>query len=207
MTSRFLPSHEEAIVRDAARAFDVDRMPVAAMRALRDAGTAEGFDRSTWREITALGWPGIAIDPRHSGSGLGIRALLGVIEEMGRVLAASPLAASALVAATAIARFAAPDTADRWLPAIARGDAIAALAAGDEAMRVEDGRLSGSRCFVPDGIAADLLLVTVDSDLLALVDANAPGVAIRRVEAVRGAGGRGLVEPRPVELERVLDVR
>ena len=57
--SPFVPSEEERLVREAARAFLADRAPVARVRDLpRFEG---GFDPALWQEIVALGWTGMAI--------------------------------------------------------------------------------------------------------------------------------------------------
>ena len=52
---RFVLGDEERMVQETAREFVADRMPVAAMRALRD--EAGSFDLATWTEMAALGWP------------------------------------------------------------------------------------------------------------------------------------------------------
>jgi alkylation response protein AidB-like acyl-CoA dehydrogenase len=198
-SQRFVLGEEEQMLRDTARAFVADRMPVTLLRKLRDAGSPDGFDRQIWSEIAALGWPGIAIVEEHGGAGLGIRALAAVIEEMGKTLAASPLASTALVAAPAIGRFADAGTAARWLPGIASGTVIAALAVDEgpqpsetpPATALAGAAISGSKRHVADGAAADLLLVSAsdgDEVVLALVRAEAPGVAIERRETIDSRG-------------------
>jgi alkylation response protein AidB-like acyl-CoA dehydrogenase len=199
---RFVLGEEERMVQDSALTFVADRMPVSQLRALRDAGSNGGFDRAVWTEMVALGWPGIAISEQHGGAGLGIRALAAVIEEMGKTLGASPLASTALVAATTIARFAPEEQAARWLPALADGSAIAALAVDEDPQQsparpdaiVTHAKLDGTKRFVADGAAADLLLVSArngSDDVLALVRADAPGVTI---EPLRTIDGRGLAD-------------
>jgi alkylation response protein AidB-like acyl-CoA dehydrogenase len=196
---RFVLGDEERMVRDSAQPFVADRMSTRQLRAIRDAKTPEGFDRDTWNEMTALGWPGIAVAEEFGGSGIGIRALAAVIEKMGETLGASPLNSTALVAATVIARFAPAPVAARWLPRIAAGQITAALAV-DEANHATDERCStklegelvdGRKRYVADGVAADLLLVSAmqgNEAVLALVEANAPGVTVTRVDTIDGRG-------------------
>ena len=213
--SPFVPSEEERLVREAARAFLADRAPVARVRDLpRFEG---GFDPALWQEIVALGWTGMAIAESCGGAGLGARALLAAIEEMGRSLAAAPLASSALVAGLTLARFGADDAAvQTWLRALAAGEAIAALAVDERAVEeaaherahpdleiatcvfddITGTRLSGTKRYVADGIAADLLLVSArrgGATVLALVAGAGAGVARGRLASI---DGRGLAEIR-----------
>ena len=41
------------------------------MARVREAAEARRYDDALWQEIVALGWPGIAVDERHGGQGLG----------------------------------------------------------------------------------------------------------------------------------------
>src|SRR5262245_22261055 len=150
---RFVLGDEERMVQETAREFVANRMPVTAMRALRD--EAASFDAASWSEMAALGWPGIAIAEEYGGAGLGIRALGAVIEEMGRTLGASPLASSALVAATVIARFGSGEIKANWLPRIADGSVVAALAVDETAhpgsataTTLAQGNLDGTKRYV-----------------------------------------------------------
>lgn len=213
-TQRFVLGEEERMVRDTAQAFVTDRMPIRQIRAIRDSGAAEGFDREVWTEMTALGWTGIAIPEAFGGADVGIRALAAIIEKMGETLGAAPLASTAMVAATVIGRFAPADVAARWLPRIARGEVIAALAV-DEAdhpstasmsTNLDSGVIDGAKRYVADGVAANLLLVSAmrgDARVLALVRAGAPGVTVRRLDTI---DGRGLadVQLRQVPVDAVL---
>lgn len=198
-THRFALSDEERMVRQAASDFVADRMPVQALRSLRDQGAVAGYDPATWAEMADLGWPGIAIAETFGGSGLGARALALIIEEMGKTLAASPLASTALVAALTIGRCATADVAARWLPGIAKGAVTAALAVeeaahpSDRAIETHtDGiRLTGTKSYVADGVGAGLLLVSArygDGVALALVRAPSPGVAVTRLDTIDGRG-------------------
>lgn len=208
---RFVLGEEEQMLRDTARTFIADRMPVTALRKLRDEQAANDYDPQVWADMAALGWPGIAIGEEHGGAGLGLRALVAVIEDMGRTLGVSPLASTALVAATVIGRFADSETAARLLPQIAKGSLIAALAVDEAphpvlaapACALDNGTVSGAKCYVADGTAADLLLVSArdgEETVLALVRADAEGVAIERRSTI---DSRGLADIRldraPVE--------
>ena len=75
-------SDEQSMLLDTALEFCKNASPVSRVRELLldDAG----FDPSVWTEMVALGWPGIAIPEEYGGSGLGLAALVPVVEAMGR---------------------------------------------------------------------------------------------------------------------------
>ncbi|HEU4958821.1 MAG TPA: acyl-CoA dehydrogenase family protein [Sphingomonas sp.] len=172
---------EQAMLRDMARGWADNEAPVSAFRRLRDAGASEGYDAAAWAEIAGMGWAGIVIPEAFGGSAFGYLSLGLVLEQLGRNLAASPLASTA-VAATAIAE-GESDAARTWLPKIASGELVATLAIDERpthdrvfAASVSDGRLTGTKAFVAEGDAAGLFVVAA-GDGLYLVEGDAEGVA------------------------------
>src|SRR5690606_10180030 len=106
------------------------------------------------------------------GADFGYLSMGLILEETGRTLTASPLLASGLVGAAALVLGGSETQKSRWLPNIAQGETVAALAV-DEGPRhapqratmsaepVGDGyRLSGKKQHVLEGGAADLLIVS-----------------------------------------------
>ncbi|SEK22071.1 acyl-CoA dehydrogenase family protein [Streptacidiphilus jiangxiensis] len=93
------------------------------------AATPVGYDAELWRRLAEqLGLAGLALPERHGGTGLGPVELALACEEAGRVLLPSPLLASSVLAATAIAGCADAAQRDDLLPALASGARTAALA-------------------------------------------------------------------------------
>jgi alkylation response protein AidB-like acyl-CoA dehydrogenase len=166
-------SQEQLLIRDTAAAWARERSPVSALRALRDADNPDRFDRSIWAQMAQLGWAGILIPTRYGGSGLGYIELGLVLEETARTLTASPLLSTALTVTAALLLAGSDSQQRQWLPAIADGRCIAALAVDEGThhrplqlqLRAErlgtSYTLTGSKQFVIDGGAADLLLVAV----------------------------------------------
>ena len=118
---------EQVMLRDMAREWADNESPVTAYRKLRDAAVADGFGADAWREQGAMGWAGIVVPEEYGGSGFGWLSLGLVLEQLGRTLSASPLAATA----SATAAIVLSDNADAkgaWLPKIASGEVIATLA-------------------------------------------------------------------------------
>ena len=192
----------QSMVLDTARDWTRERMPVTAFRALRDAGDPRGFDTAAWSEMGDLGWGGVAVPEAHGGSGLGYLTLGLIVEQTGRNLGASPLAASA-VAADALVLAGSEVVRDAWLPRLLSGEAVATLAVDEGARhnpeavattaeRAADGwRLNGTKRFVAEGMGADLLIVAARTDEgvgLFGVDAAADGVSrsARRLTDARG---------------------
>lgn len=202
-------NEEQILLRESAKAWVREKSPVTALRRLRDSGSADGFDRAVWREMSAMGWAGVLIPEEFGGSGLGYRTMGLVLEETGRTLTASPLLSTALVAASALILGGSAAQKEKWLPKIAEGKTIAALAVDEEAHHAPDKialkatksgsgySLSGSKHFVPDGGAADLLVAAARTSgkpgdksgiTLFLVEGGAKGLSRQSLHSVDSRG-------------------
>ena len=163
---------------------------------------------------------GIIIPEAHGGSDFGWLSLGLVIEELGKTLAASPLAASA-AAASAILLGGSEDQKAKWLPRIASGELVATLAVDEGprhdpsaiAAKAEGGKLSGTKAFVAEGDSAGLFVVAA-ADGLYLVEAGAGVTVSRRHLAdfrshaevrLDGAAAERLAEGGDTLLDAVLD--
>ena len=107
-------------------------------------------DEALWRELCGLGWPGIAIAEQYGGQGLGRIELSILCEELGSALAPVPFLPSVL-ASTLIEQAGSPEQRERWLPALASGEATGALG-------------------VADGGTAELVIGGADAAVLVLLD-------------------------------------
>jgi alkylation response protein AidB-like acyl-CoA dehydrogenase len=184
---------EQEMLVAAARAFLGRTCSLADVRALeRDPC---GFDRARWRELGALGWLGAELPPRYGGGDSSFVETALLLEEMGRVLLSSPFLATAAVTAPLILALGSEEQRRRWLPAVAAGACVAALALvepgwhdplGTPALRVEDGRLRGTKLFVPFAPEADVLLVAVAGPSLVALERGAAGVSCARLPTLGG---------------------
>ncbi|HWA92206.1 MAG TPA: acyl-CoA dehydrogenase family protein [Rhizomicrobium sp.] len=192
-------SEEQTMLRDAAKAWVQEKSPVTALRKLRDSGNADGFDRALWREMAQMGWTGILIPEEFGGTGLGYLTLGLVLEETGRTLTASPLISTALTAATALLLGGSDAQKKEWLPKIAEGTIVAALAVDEGPHHRPDAialkatksgggyTLSGNKTFVVDGAAADLLVVAANTGngiTLFLAKGGAKGLTRQRLHSL-----------------------
>ncbi|WP_246081728.1 acyl-CoA dehydrogenase [Nocardioides litoris] len=151
----------------------------AAGRALLDA--EEESLPPWWAETCELGWTGLHLPEEHGGSGFSLLDLAVVVEQHGRTIAPGPfvptVAASAALAATATA-----EQQGRWLPGLAAGTTVGALAlAGD--LRLDGSTASGDAGLVLGGGLADLLVLRAGDDLV-VVEATAEGVTITRPQCL-----------------------
>jgi acyl-CoA dehydrogenase len=195
-------NEEQVMLKDAAAGFLAEKAPVAALRALRDTEDATGYSAELWREMADMGWAGIAIPEAYGGLDYGYIGLGIVLEQMGRKLSVSPLQASILVCATAIARLGTAEQKEALLPALASGELTMALALQEGAHHApqrtamlatgnDDGFvLNGRKVLVMDAHTADKFIVLArtsgeagaDEGLsLFIVDADTDGISTERV--------------------------
>jgi alkylation response protein AidB-like acyl-CoA dehydrogenase len=191
-------TEEQTMLRDAAKAWAQEKAPVGALRKARDSGNLLGYAPEAFAEMAGMGWAGVVIPEDHGGSEFGYLSLGLVLEELGRTLAASPLGVSSMAVTSALARAGTDVQKAAWLPKIASGETVAALAV-DEGPRHDPARtalkaeavgggyrLSGTKTFVAEGMAASLYLVSARATgapgdeagiTLFLVPADAAGLA------------------------------
>ena len=129
-------NEEQTMLRDMARSWAQKESPVSAFRKVRNAREAAGFDRAAYKEIADMGWTGIIIPEAYGGSGLGYLSAGLVIEELGKTLTASPLAASNFASASALILAGSDAQKAAWLPKLASGKAIATLAVDEGPRRL-----------------------------------------------------------------------
>jgi acyl-CoA dehydrogenase len=82
-------SEEQAMLMNVAQEFCRDKSPIGEVR--EQLASETGFDAGLWQEIAQLGWAGIALPEAAGGSGLGVAALVPVLEAMGRAMLGTPL--------------------------------------------------------------------------------------------------------------------
>ena len=198
-------TEEQEMLRDSARGFLDEKAPVSALRKLRDTNDPDGFSRDLWKEMAEMGWAGILVDEEYGGADFGFVGAGVIAEEMGRTLTASPFLSTSVLAATALKKIAGDAHKQEYLPKIAAGETLFALAVDETskhgpaktAMAAEKAgngfKLSGYKTFVADGHVADKIIVAArsagvpgeqDGLTLFLVDAKAKGVSVERTMMV-----------------------
>lgn len=150
-----------------------------------------------WQKMAGLGWTGMAIPEAFGGTGNAMTDVAVLFEELGTGPVPGPLFSSAILCARLLLEAGTDAQKDEWLPQVAAGTRVLALAATEaqygwtsDRIRLtarRDGggyRLSGTKLFVHDAAVATDLLVLARAEgstgiSLFRIDAAAPGVAIR----------------------------
>jgi alkylation response protein AidB-like acyl-CoA dehydrogenase len=167
-------SDDQRDIKRTARDLLSERSRPERVRELAEAG---GSDEQLWRELSDLGWPGIAVGEQYGGQGLGCIELTILCEELGRALAAVPFLPT-VMAAAAIELAGSPEQRERWLPGLASGEATGALAAGDE---------SGAELVIGGAQATVIALVGEDGAARLLTPADCEVSAIASIDPTRSA--------------------
>jgi alkylation response protein AidB-like acyl-CoA dehydrogenase len=202
-------TEEQSMLKDQAQAWVTEQSPVQKFRQMRDSGVEQAFQADVWPAMVEMGWTGILIPESHGGSDLGYLTFGVVLEELGRQLVASPLFASALVGASGILLGGSDAQKQKLLPAIVDGSEILTLALEEAprhaplrtalAAKRSDGsfRLSGTKRYVPEGMAATTYIVAARTSgdpgseqgiTLFLVPADAPGLTRQRLAMADSRG-------------------
>lgn len=205
-----LLSEEQRMLADTAGEFLAGRTKAAGLRAVRDNPT--GYDPSLWAACAEMGFNGILISEAAGGLGLG-QVEVGLVQEaLGRHLIHSPFLTTAVGAVIAFGTASQP-LGRRWLPRIASGEAVVALALDETphhrpehvaCMAVPHGAgfiLTGEKRSVVHGGSADALIVLArtggaDRDpagtTLFLVEPSWQGVSLRQERLLDGGMGATL---------------
>ena len=194
MDLSFSPTQQ--ILQQAARTFLQQRCPLERVQEL--ALDPRGFAADLWKEIAALGWPGLLISPDLGGSGGSVADALALVEELGRACCPSPFIASALIATGGLGA-AGGSRARALLAALAVGERICTLAVLEESGRLAPealtlpvaapGRLTGRKLFVPDAhVATDVIVLGrgAAGPAALLLPMDRAGISARPLDSMTG---------------------
>ena len=165
---------EQQEIKRTANEFLASRFKAEKVRELAEART---YDDALWKEISELGWPGIAITEEHDGHGLGMVGLAVLLEESGYACAPSPLLGT-IGAALVISAAGSDDQRAEWLPKLASGEAIGSFG----------GFTDGQSTLFCDLPVADVV-VTFDGEGAVVAPASeVPFEAFEAIDATRSYG-------------------
>ena len=167
---------EQQEIKRTAHEFLGDRFKPEKVRELSE---ADAYDDALWKQISELGWPGIAIAEEDGGQGLGLIELALLLEESGYACAPSPLLGTA-GAALLISGAGSDEQRAEWLPKLASGEATGAFG----------GFADGESTLFCDLPTADVV-VTLDDEGALLAPASE--VEFEPVEAIDATRSYGLV--------------
>ncbi len=159
----------------------------------------DGLAAEVLKAITELGVTGILIPEEFGGMGLKLLDAALAAETFGRHVAPVPFVASSAMAPLALLGAGSAAQKKTYLPKLASGDMIAAVAVSEHASGARDkagiaaknGKLSGTSLFALDFAGAGIFVVADKFGALYLVDANAKGlekIALSTIDATRAVG-------------------
>jgi len=114
---------EQQEIKRTAHEFLGDRFKPEKVRELAE---SRSYDEGLWKQVSELGWPGIAIAEEDGGQGLGMVELAVLLEESGYACAPSPLLGT-VGAALVISAAGSDEERLEWLPKLASGEATGAF--------------------------------------------------------------------------------
>lgn len=157
---------DQRALKEQAERFLEDNCQSSVVRGVLEGEAA--FDRDLWRQMAELGWMGAAIPESYGGVGLGHVELAVIAEQLGKYVAPVPFSSTVYLLAEALMFAGSEAQKQAWLPKIAAGETIGALAVSEgpalttpKSLKAEviGGKLSGVKTPVADGDVADLAVV------------------------------------------------
>ena len=181
-------SDEQRLLQETVAQFMENECPLARLRELYD--DEVGFDPVLWKGLAEIGLAGIHLPGEYGGSELEILDLAVVAETLGSLAAPVPFLIHSL-ASLAIALAGNAEQQSRWLPGLASGETLATVALAEEGggwmpddWTLRSGAvITGSKEIVEFGEHADLFVVGLAGGRFGVVERNAAGVEIQRVES------------------------
>jgi len=169
---------------DVAASFLADRDARGASRGLLDAPdeTMPPF----WGELVDMGWLGLHLPEPYGGSGYGLTELAVVLEALGAACAPGPFLPT--VTASAIIAAAGSDVQrERYLPGLANGSTLGAVALGGNCSMNTSGHLAGDTGLVLGGAHATTLVIRLGDDLAILPAHQMTPIAVGGLDPTRRA--------------------
>ena len=202
----FALNEEQEMLKNMARDFLEKECPESFVRDMeRD---DKGYSPNLWRQIAELGWLGIVFPEKYGGMGGSILDLTVIYEEMGRAMFPSPYLSTVVLCGLTILAAGNEEQKAEFLPKIAEGDLILALALTEpsatwdpEGVTVratadgDDYIIDGTKLFVHDAHIADYILCATrtkdgatpeEGITLFLVDARSSGINCALLKTIAG---------------------
>lgn len=181
-------SEDQLLLEQTLRRFLSDRVPIERVRELREKDCPN--DRAVWSALAELGVTGILVPEAQGGSGLALLEAALAAQALGHAVTPAPFLASGVMAPIALGALPGSDALG-WLAGIASGELVFGVAATElfsvreaAGVAVRDGALHGKAMLAIDACRADLVLVAVDADTFGVVKADAPGLAVTRLQTI-----------------------
>ena len=216
-------SEDQLLLKDTIKRFLAEQVPTTRVRQIMEGDAS--LARDLWTQLAELGVAGVIAPADHGGLERELLDLALVAEELGYAAAPGPFLGCAMAT---VALNEGGDAAQqaKWLPKLAAGEAVAAVAWGEEngewspdalKAKVSGGRLTGRKLLVPSGQLADAFVVAARDEQgahLFLVERQSPGIEItpmtvndmtRPLDVVAFSDAHAVKLPNAAAVQRTLD--
>jgi alkylation response protein AidB-like acyl-CoA dehydrogenase len=196
-------SEQQRMLAQSVRSFMERRVPRSKIVALQRSEI--GYEPETWKTIVELGWLGLLIPERYGGGAASLTDAAVLYQELGRGPVPGPCFSSGVLSTLILLEAGTEEQRRRFLPAIASGAQILAVAIteparswGPQGVSLTAERhgdryqINGTKLFVSDAIAATHLIVAVrtgpalDATSLLVVNKQTEGVSARPLAGFLG---------------------
>ena len=177
----FSLTQDQRMMQDSLVRTLADASPLERVR--KFAGDLSDKGADVWQAMAEFGLAGIVVPEAHGGLGLGLLDAALASEALGAAVAPVPFM-GVVLGPLAVMRGGSAAQQAQWLPKLASGEVLAAVAISEQVAGARDGAgvtasggtLSGKALFVPGGLAAGLLIVADTAGALHLVRGDAAGL-------------------------------
>jgi alkylation response protein AidB-like acyl-CoA dehydrogenase len=178
---RFALSEDQKMLQDSVARMLAEASPLERVRRFADDPTDRAAD--VWQAVAEVGLTGLLVPEAYGGLGLGLVEAALASEALGAAVAPVAFLGVAL-APIALLRGGTEAQRAEWLPKLASGEVMAAVAISEPiagardgaGLAAKDGRLSGKALFVPGGAGAGLIVAADMAGGLHLVRGDAAGL-------------------------------
>ena len=160
----------QQMLKSSAQEFLSRECPLTLVRAMEE--DPRGYTDELWRQIVGLGWTGLVFPEQYGGTGGDFLDLAVLLEEMGRSLVPSPFFSTVVLGGLTVLDAGTDAQKQDILPRICSGDLTMTMALTEPSASFEpwgvetvanrqgdDFVINGTKLFVADAGAADLLLI------------------------------------------------
>ena len=199
-------SEEQEMLKKTARDFLTDKCSKTLVREMEE--DEKGYLLQLWQEMAELGWMGMAFPRKYGGGDMSFLELSVLLEEMGRACLPGPFFSTVILGGLPILDIGSDEQKQKYLPKIARGEAIFTLALTEPSARYDAAAMevratpdnnayiiNGTKLFIPDAHIADHMLCVASTDDTAkaengitifIVDAKSSGIRYTVLKTIAG---------------------
>ncbi|MBE0415872.1 MAG: acyl-CoA/acyl-ACP dehydrogenase [Dehalococcoidia bacterium] len=199
-------TEEQEMLRTTARDFLEKECPKSLVKEMAE--DEKGYTPELWRKMAELGWMGLAFPEEYGGMGMSFIDLAVLLEEMGRACLPGPFFSTVVLCGFTILEAGNEEQKREFLPKIANGDLILALALTEPSARYDpasiqikavpkgdDYLISGTKLFVENAHIADYIICVTrtkngaspeEGITIFLVDGGSAGISTTLLKTIAG---------------------